>query len=127
MKAKILIFLVVLCVSGCDINIYHTDKKDQNVVPNNQINNQQSTNNQNRNNTHQDNQKQINIQEAKNIVLNDVGFKENQVVFIKEKEDFENNGIEFEFEFINNNIKYEYAINQVGNIIKKEQENILID
>lgn len=120
MKLKIIIIIIVLFVSGCDINIYTNPKTNNSLItPNNQINNQENNSIENR--------KEISIQDAKNIVLNDVGFKENQVVFIKEQKYFENNGIEFEFEFINNNIKYEYTINQVGNIIKKEQENILID
>ena len=71
------------------------------------------------------NKKVISAEEAKQIVVRDASLNENDVEFIKVKQDHDDGILNWEIEFIANNTKYEYEINaNNGNILKFEKESV---
>ena len=119
MKIKVLIGFAVIILSGCEINIYQNNPNSSNQSNlNNPIVSNQETNGL---------ESKISLEQALSIALNDAGFNKQDVMLIKQEQELENNILEYDVEFIKGNIKYEYTINQDGNIIQKEQENKLVD
>lgn len=69
----------------------------------------------------------LTIEEAKAIALKDAGLSESQVTFNKAKLDKDDGVLEYEFEFIFENSKYEYDIRtNDGEILSKEIERTVV-
>ncbi len=65
----------------------------------------------------------INEQSAKELALKDAGLKENEVTFLTNKKEFDNNREVYKIEFYNNNVELEYVIDaKTGEIIKKDYD-----
>lgn len=67
----------------------------------------------------------ITLDQAKNAALNAVGMSASNVVFTKQKQDYDDGMPEYEIEFVVNNMKYEFEVSGVnGAIIKQEIESV---
>lgn len=66
---------------------------------------------------------EIGIDKAKSIALNDAGLKEENVHFIKEKQEMDDGRMVYEIEFYDDNKEYDYEIEaSTGNIISKDYD-----